>query len=97
MVAMRVGDEDMRHRLAAHRIEQCRDMRRIVRARIDDRYLAASDDVADRAFEGERARVVRDDAAYARGELLGAAGRQLEHLIIWDVVSHARVAHLPAM
>ena len=33
MVAMGVGDEDVRHRLAAHRIEQRRDMRLVERAR----------------------------------------------------------------
>ena len=34
MVAMGVGDEDVRHGLAAHRVEQCRDCGRHRRARI---------------------------------------------------------------
>ena len=62
---------------------------RIVRARIDDRDLAAPDDVADRPLEGERPGVVGDDAAHAGRDLLGAAGLQVEDLVVRDVVSHA--------
>ena len=40
MIAVGVGDEDMRHGLAAHRVEQRRDVRRIVGTGIDDRDLA---------------------------------------------------------
>ena len=78
---MRVRDEDVRHGLAAHRIEHRRDVRRIVRARIDDRDLAAPDDVAERALEGERPGIVGDDAAHARRDLFGAAGLEIEDLV----------------
>ena len=56
MIAMGVGDEDVGHGLAAHRVEQRRDMGVVVRAGIEDRDFAAADDVAHRALEGERAR-----------------------------------------
>ena len=88
MVAMGVGDEDVRHGLAAHRIEQRRDMGFVVRAGIDDRHLAAADDVAHRPLEGERARVVAQQAAHARRDLLDPAGRQVEALVESDVVAH---------
>ncbi len=42
MIAMGMGDEDMRHGLAAHRIEQRRDVRVVERAGIDDRDAAAA-------------------------------------------------------
>ena len=82
-------DEDVRDGLAAHGIKQRRDVRRIVRARIDDRDLAAAHDVADRPLEGEWPRVVGDDAANARRDLFGAAGLKLENLVVRNVVSHA--------
>ena len=65
MVAMGVGDENVGHGLAAHGIEQRRDMGVVVRAGIEDRDFAAADDVADRAFEGERARIVGDHGPHA--------------------------------
>ena len=58
MIAMGVGDEDMRDGLAAHRVEQRRDMGLVERAGIDDGDTAAPDDVAHRALEGERAWIV---------------------------------------
>jgi hypothetical protein len=63
---------------------------RIVRARIDDRHLAATDDVADRALERERSRIVGDDAADAGRDLFGAAGFEVEDSVVRDVVAHAR-------
>src|SRR4029079_931484 len=89
MVAMRVRDKDVRHRLAAHRIEQRSDVRLIVRTRIDDRDLASPDDVADRTLEGERAGVVRHDTADARRDLFGEAGFESEDPVVWNVVCHA--------
>ena len=70
MIAMGVGDEDMRHGLAAHRVEQRRAVGGIVGTGIDDRDLAAADDVAHRALEGERARVVAQDAPHAGHRLV---------------------------
>ena len=86
---MCVCDEDMRDGLAAHGIEQRRDVSRIVRSRIDDRDLAAPDDVADRALEGEWSRVVGNDAANAWSDFFGAAGLELKNLVVRNVVSHA--------
>ena len=80
MVAMGVGDEDVRHGLAAHRIEHRLDVVLVLRTRIDDRDLAAPEDVAERALEGERPGIVGDDAAHARHDLLGAAGLEVEDL-----------------
>ncbi len=65
VVAMGMGDENMRHGLAAHGIEQRPGMRFIIRAGIDDRDLALADDVADRSGEGERARIVAENAPHA--------------------------------
>ena len=90
MVAMGVGDEDVRHGLAAHRIEQRRDMGVVVRAGIEDRHLAAADDVADRALEGERARIVGGHRAHQRRHLFHRVGLEIERLVERDVVGHAR-------
>ena len=90
MVAMGVGDEDVRHRLAAHGIEQRRDMRLVNRAGIDDGDAAFADDVADRALEGERPGIVAQDAADAGHHLLDLAGREIEGLVEGNVVAHAQ-------
>ena len=45
MIAVGVGDEDMGHGLAAHGVEQRGDVGLVERPRIDDRDLAAADDV----------------------------------------------------
>ena len=87
MVAVRMRDKDVRHGLAAHGIEQRRDVHGIVGPRIDDRDFAAPDDVADRPLEGERPRVVGDDAAHAGRDLLGAARLQLKSPVVRDVVA----------
>ena len=86
---MGMGDEDMRHGLAAHRIEQRRDMRLIERTRIDDGDRAAADDVAHRALERERPRIVAEDAPDAGRHLLDLSGRQIEGLVEGNVVAHA--------
>ncbi len=86
---MCVRDEDVRDGLTAHRIEQRRDVSRIVRARVDDRDVAAPDDVADRTLEGERPGIVGDDAAHAWRNLFGAAGLEIENAIVRDVFGHA--------
>ena len=78
MIAMGVGDENMRHGLAAHGVEQRGDMRGIVGAGIDDGDLAAADDVADRALEGERPRIVGHHPAHAGHRLVDRVGREIE-------------------
>jgi hypothetical protein len=45
----------------------------IVRAGIDNRNSAAADDIAIRAFESERAGIVRDDPPETRGDRVGDA------------------------
>ena len=89
MVAMGVGDEDVGDGLAAHRVEQRGDMGVVVGAGIEDRDFAAADDVAHRALEGERARIVGDDGAHARRHLGGAGPARDRSLVVADVVAHS--------
>ena len=86
MVAMGVGDENMRHRLAAHGIEQRLGMRLVIGAGIDDRDVALAHDVADRAGEGERARIVAEHPPHAGPGFVGHAGFQREIAVEGDVV-----------
>ncbi len=81
MIAVGVGDENMRHGLVAHGVEQRRDMALVGGARIDDGDLAPADDVAERALEGERPRIVGHDAAHAGHDLVDRVGREIESLI----------------
>ena len=74
MVAMGVGDQDMRHGLAAHGIEQRCGMRLVVGTGIDDRDLALADDVAHRAGEGERARIVAEHPPHAGADFSTTPG-----------------------
>ena len=89
MVAVGVRDEDRAHRLVAHGIEQRADMRGIVGPRIDDGDFAFADDVAERALEGERARIIGHHTAHARYHLVDRVGREFEIFIEGDVVGHA--------
>src|ERR1700751_4731984 len=86
MVAMGMGDQDMRHRLAAHRIEQRLGMHFAIRTGIDDRDLALAYDVADCAGEGERARIVAQHAADTGAYFLDDPGLEGEFLVEGDVV-----------
>ena len=65
---MRVGDHDMRHRLAPQRVEKRIAMRWDIRPRIDHGDLAVADDVAAGAREGERAAVAGNDPADAKAQ-----------------------------
>ena len=89
MIAMGMGDENVGYGFAAHRIEQRGNMGVVLRTGIDDRDLAAADDVAHRALEGERARIIGDDGAHAGRHVGGAAGHQIECLVVSDVVAHS--------
>ena len=73
MIAVGVGDENVGDGLPAHGVEQRADMRVVIGAGVEDRDLAAADDVADRALIGERAGIVGDDGAHARRHLLRLA------------------------
>ena len=75
-----VGDEDVRHRLAAHGLEHGLDMILLIGARIDDRHLAVTDDVGAGALEGEGAGIAGDDAADQRRHFHRRAVVELEVL-----------------
>jgi hypothetical protein len=89
MVAMGVGDENMGDGLAAHGVKQRGDMGVVVGPGIEDRDFAAADDVAHRAFEGERAGIIGDDRADTRRNLAHPVGFEIEGLIEGNVVVHA--------
>lgn len=66
MVEMGVRHEDMGDGFALERALQRVDVLRKVGAGIDQRHLAAANDVGARALEGEGARIARDDPADER-------------------------------
>ena len=89
MIAMSVGDENMGDGLVAHGIEQRSDMGVVIGAGIEDRHFAAADDVAHRALEGERARIVGHHGADAGRHLACGVGLEIERFVEGDVVAHA--------
>src|SRR5579871_212150 len=89
MIAMGVSDDDMRHRLAAYGIEQRRRVARINGARVDDRDPAVADDVAQRPLEGERPRIVGQDAPHARRDVVDDPRSEIERAIEREVFGHA--------
>ena len=91
--AVGVGDENGRHRLVAHCLEQRANMALVGRAWIDNGDLAATDNVAERALEGEWPRIIRHDAADAHYRLVHGVGGKIEILVEGDVVVHAATAH----
>src|ERR1700683_3977027 len=93
VIAVRVGDENMSDGLAADCVEQRADMRIIVGSGIEDRDLAATDDVTHRALVGERSGIVGDQRAYARRHLFGVAGHKIEALVERNFVAHAQSIH----
>ncbi len=86
VVAVGMGDQNMRHGLATHGIEQRLGVRLIVGTGIDDRDLALAHDVADRAGEGERARIVAQDAPHAGAGFVDDARLKREIAVERDVV-----------
>ncbi|MBA7705929.1 hypothetical protein ES703_114771 [subsurface metagenome] len=99
MVAMGVRDKDMRHRLAFDGIEQRPGMRLVIRTRIDDRNIASAYDVADRAAEGERARIVAENTPHAGAGFFDHAGFKRELAIEGNVVvvGHVRITRSVAV
>src|SRR6185295_6445471 len=89
MIPMGVGDENMRHRLAAYGVEQRTDMRRIIGTRIDDGDFSAAEDIAHGSLEGEWTRVVGHHSPHARHRLVDHVRRKLEILVERNVVVHA--------
>src|SRR5690349_1884703 len=88
MIAVSMGDENMRHRLATHGVEQRTDMRRVIGARIDDCDFAAPENIAHGPFEGERTRIVGHDAPHALHRLVNRIRRKFEVFVEGDVVVH---------
>src|SRR4029078_5188869 len=88
MIAVGMGDENMRYRLAAHGVKQRTDMRRIVGTRINDRNFLAAEDIAHGPLEGEWTRVVGHDSPDARHRLVDHVRRKLESFVGGDVVVH---------
>ena len=88
VIAMRVSNEDMRNGFVTHCIQQRRDMRDIVGAGIDNRHLAAPDDVADCTFERERAWIIGHDRAHAGRHFLDLIGLEAETLVERNIVVH---------
>jgi hypothetical protein len=86
VVAVSMGDENMRHGLATHRIQQRLGMRLVVGAGIDDRNLALAHDVADGAGERERARIVAEHPPHAGPGFLGDTRLEREIAVERDVV-----------
>src|SRR5581483_10267578 len=96
MVAMGVRDEDVRHGLAPHGIQQRLRMRLAIGTGIDDRDLALPEDVADGPGESERARIIAEHAAHARPRLFDDAGLEREVAIEGNVVvSHGSSFVIP--
>ncbi len=92
MIAVGMRHEDMRDGLAAHGGEQRRDVGLVERAGIDDRDLAAADDVGQRALERERAGIIGEHTPHAGRNLVHRVGREVEALVEGDVVGHAALS-----
>ena len=88
MVPMRMGDEDVGDGLTTNGAKQRAYVRLIQRTGIDDRDMAAADDVRDRPPERERARIVGEDPPHPGHDLLDFAGREIERLVERDIVAH---------
>jgi hypothetical protein len=88
MVAMGVGDQNMRHGFTAHRVEQRRDVPRVRGPGIDDRDPAATDDIAQRSPEGEGTGIVGEDAPHPWRDFIDHAGRKVENLVERNLVGH---------
>ena len=87
MVLVGMGDQDMRDRLAPHRIEQGLDMAREVGAGVDDGDVAGADDIAAGTRESDRAGIAGDDAAdeRAHADAFPRPGRRadVEGEVVW--------------
>ena len=86
MIAMGVRDENMRDGFTLHRIENGGDVGGVFRAGIDNRDLAAPDDVAVGALEREWTGIVAQDAPHARTALDRLAGQLIESFIEWNIL-----------
>src|SRR5262245_56324527 len=89
MVAMGMRHKNMRDGFVPHGIQQCADMPWIVRTRVDDRDLPSPNDVADRALERERTRIVRHDPTHARHGFVNHIGCEVEIFVERNVFAHS--------
>src|SRR5689334_24631726 len=92
MIAVSMGDENMRHRLATHGVEQRTDMRRVIGARIDDCDFPAPQNIADGSLEGERTWIVGHNAPHALHRLVNRIRRKFEVFVEGNVVAVAHAA-----
>src|SRR5262245_31262304 len=88
VIAMRMGDEDVRYGLALNSVEKRFDVRLVGRAGIDHGNTIPADNVADRALEGERPWIVTEQSAHARIDLLDLTGREIEAPVEGDILTH---------
>ena len=88
MIAVSVRHENMGDGFTAHGVEQGGDVRLVERPGIDDRDLAAADDVGHRSFEREWSGVVGEYPPHARRGLRHGFGRQVEAPVEGNVVAH---------
>ena len=79
--------------VSAYGVEQRADVSGVVRAGVDDGDLAAADDVAHGALEGERPRIIGHHAAQAGHRLVHSAGGEIEIFVEGDVVGHGARTH----
>src|SRR5215471_1825688 len=89
MIAMGVSDDDVGHRLAAHGVKERSRMAAIERPRIDDRDLAAADDIGQRPREGERAWIIGEDTPHAGRNVVDDARSEVERALERDVFGHS--------
>src|SRR5205085_8126430 len=90
MVAVGVGDQDMRDLLASEPGEQRFNMIGEVGPRVDHRDLAMADDIGPGASERERAWIARDDAADHRRDRLQTAILERKLATERDLDGHGR-------
>src|SRR4051794_6611162 len=88
MIAMGMGDDDVRHRLAAHRVEQRRTMRLVDRTGINDGDLPLPYDVAYRALEREWSGIVAQYPPHARHHLFDGVRREVELFVVGNILVH---------
>jgi len=95
MIAMAVCDQDMGDALAARGVGDCRKMHLIGGTRVDDRHAAAANEIGVGAEKGVGRRVVRNDAANLRRNLLGYAVVDLNASIEGKLCRHGLDYRLP--
>src|SRR5262245_55107940 len=93
---MSMSDEYVRDRLVPNGSEQRLDMRFVERPRINDGDTTVTDDIAHRSLERERSWIVAKEPPHAWIDLLDLAGRKVEALVKWDIVTHRMTGGIEA-